>query len=101
MEKRWRIRPHDSAAIARLERSAGVSSVVAQLLVARGVTDPSSIQDFLAAKLGGLRDPEQLPGLAEAADRIYAAIREDIMSRQSMVSTMISGTRTFKDDKAD
>lgn len=32
---------------------------------------------------------------------IYAAIREDIMSRQSMVSTMISGTRTFKDDKVD
>ena len=30
---------------------------------------------------------------------IYAAIREDIMSRQSMVSTMISGTRTFKDDR--
>lgn len=29
---------------------------------------------------------------------IYAAVREDIMSRQSMVSTMISGTRTFKDD---
>lgn len=32
---------------------------------------------------------------------IYAAIREDIMSRQSMVSTMISGTRTFKDDRPD
>ena len=30
---------------------------------------------------------------------IYAAIREDIMSRQSMVSTMISGHRTFKDDR--
>lgn len=30
---------------------------------------------------------------------IYVAIREDIMSRQSMVSTMISGTRTFKDDR--
>jgi len=28
---------------------------------------------------------------------IYAAIREDVMSRQSMVSTMISGWRTFKD----
>jgi Ni/Fe-hydrogenase 1 B-type cytochrome subunit len=28
---------------------------------------------------------------------IYAAIREDIMSRQSMVSTMVSGYRTFKD----
>jgi Ni/Fe-hydrogenase 1 B-type cytochrome subunit len=32
---------------------------------------------------------------------IYAAIREDIMSRQSMVSTMISGHRTFKDDDPD
>lgn len=30
---------------------------------------------------------------------IYAAIREDILSRQSMVSTMISGTRTFKDTR--
>jgi len=30
---------------------------------------------------------------------IYAAVREDIMSRQSMVSTMISGHRTFKDDR--
>lgn len=28
---------------------------------------------------------------------IYAAIREDIMGRQSMVSTMISGYRTFKE----
>lgn len=28
---------------------------------------------------------------------VYAAIREDIMSRQSMVSTMLSGWRMFKD----
>ena len=32
---------------------------------------------------------------------IYVAIREDIMSRQSIVSTMISGHRTFKDDRAE
>ena len=30
---------------------------------------------------------------------IYVAIREDIMSRQSLVSTMISGWRMFKDDR--
>ena len=30
---------------------------------------------------------------------IYVAVREDIMSRQSLVSTMISGWRYFKDDK--
>lgn len=32
-----------------------------------------------------------------AVAHIYAAIREDIMGRQSIVSTMISGFRTFKD----
>jgi len=30
---------------------------------------------------------------------VYAAIREDIMSRQSIVSSMMSGWRMFKDDK--
>jgi len=30
---------------------------------------------------------------------IYVAVREDIMSRQSIISTMISGHRTFKDDR--
>ena len=30
---------------------------------------------------------------------IYVAIREDIMSRQSLISTMISGWRMFKDDR--
>jgi len=30
---------------------------------------------------------------------IYVAIREDIMSRQSLISTMISGWRTFKDSR--
>ncbi|MEJ2622098.1 MAG: Ni/Fe-hydrogenase, b-type cytochrome subunit [Candidatus Thiodiazotropha sp.] len=30
---------------------------------------------------------------------IYVAIREDIVSRQSLISTMISGWRMFKDDR--
>lgn len=32
---------------------------------------------------------------------IYVAIREDIMSRQSLISTMVSGWRTFKDSRRD
>ncbi len=31
---------------------------------------------------------------------IYAAVREDIMSRQSMISSMISGERQFRDEEA-
>src|SRR5689334_19710381 len=75
MPKRWRIRTHDSEQIARLEREAGVSAVVAQLLIARGICQPSAVREFLDPKLNGLRDPDELPGLPEAADRIYAALK--------------------------
>jgi single-stranded-DNA-specific exonuclease len=73
--KRWHIRPHDRAAVARLEREAGVPSIVAALLVARGVTDPADVKAFLDGTLADLRDPETLPGVPEAADRILAATR--------------------------
>jgi Ni/Fe-hydrogenase 1 B-type cytochrome subunit len=32
---------------------------------------------------------------------VYVAVREDIMSRQSLISTMIGGWRMFKDDRPD
>lgn len=32
---------------------------------------------------------------------IYTAVREDAMSRQTMISVMISGDRTFRDDRDD
>ena len=73
MPKRWRIRPHDPAQIARLEREAGVSAVVAQLLIGRGICDPLAVRSFLDPKLNGLRDPDELPGLPAAADRLIAA----------------------------
>ncbi len=74
MDKRWHILPHDAEQIRRLEQTAGVSAVVAQLLVCRGVTCPADARVFLEAKLNTLRDPELLPGLTDAADRIHAAV---------------------------
>jgi single-stranded-DNA-specific exonuclease len=74
MPKRWQVRPHDSGQIARLEREAGVSAVVAQLLICRGICDPHTARVFLDPKLNGLREPDELPGLPAAADRIIAAI---------------------------
>lgn len=75
MPKRWHIRPHDRAAVAALERSAGVPAIVAALLAARGVTDPGAVRSFLSGTLADLRDPETLPGVPEAADRILAAVQ--------------------------
>jgi single-stranded-DNA-specific exonuclease len=75
MGKRWRIQPHDAERIARLERSAGIPTVVAQLLAGRGVWEAEAARSFLDAKLTSLRDPDELPGLPAAADRIVAALR--------------------------
>lgn len=74
MAKRWRVLPHDSDRIATLQRAAGIPAVVAQLLLGRGITHPEEARVFLDPKLSALRDPELLPGCAEAADRIHAAI---------------------------
>ncbi|MCL4203143.1 MAG: single-stranded-DNA-specific exonuclease RecJ [Pirellulaceae bacterium] len=76
MGKHWRIHPHDAGRIQLLERQAGLSPVVAQLLVCRGVTQPSEARAFLDAKLTGLRDPEELPGLSQAADLIHQAVAQ-------------------------
>lgn len=75
MSKRWRIQPHDSHAVQSLERSACIPSVVAQLLTSRGVTCPDAARLFLEAKMTGLREPDLLPGLADMADRLFAAVQ--------------------------
>jgi single-stranded-DNA-specific exonuclease len=75
MQKRWRIEPHDAPRIAALERTAGVPPVLAQLLLARGVNDVAGVRAFLDGKLTHLRDPEELPGVPAAVERIDAAVR--------------------------
>ena len=76
MTKRWRIQPHDAERIAQLQRTANVSPVVAQLLLCRGIHDAATARDFLDAKLVSLRDPELLPGVDQAAQRIHQAITD-------------------------
>jgi single-stranded-DNA-specific exonuclease len=75
MPKPWRIAPHDPARIADLERAAGVPAVVAQLLLARGIHDPADARQFLEPKLTGLREPDMLPGAAQAANILFEAVR--------------------------
>ncbi|MHB0954760.1 MAG: single-stranded-DNA-specific exonuclease RecJ [Pirellulaceae bacterium] len=75
MGKRWRFLQHDPDRIATLESRASISPILAQLLLGRGITDPEDVRTFLDVKLTALREPDLLPGIPEAADRIHAAIR--------------------------
>jgi single-stranded-DNA-specific exonuclease len=76
MATRWRVQPFERDRIAALSRGAGISPLVAQVLLNRGVTDPTQARAFLDARLNGLNDPEGLPGVVEAAERLVRAIRE-------------------------
>lgn len=75
MATRWRLRPHDKVQIELLSREAHVPPLLAQLLLNRDIGDPAVAARFLQAKLGSLHDPETLPGVVEAAERIVQAIR--------------------------
>ena len=75
-EKVWHLLPNDPAATNRLAAAARISPVVAQLLLNRDISDPSSARHFLDCPLNGLHPPRDLPGVAEAADRIAKAILE-------------------------
>jgi single-stranded-DNA-specific exonuclease len=76
MAKRWRIATYDPVRVAALERAAGIPSVVAQLLLGRGIDHPDLARHFLEAKLSGLRDPQELPGTMRAAEILQQAIRD-------------------------
>lgn len=75
MATRWKLRPHDPAAIESLSRQAQVPPLIAQLLLQRGVRGPAAAQVFVDPRLTALHDPETLPGAVEAAERIASAIR--------------------------
>ncbi len=74
--KTWRLLQHDRTEIERLARALGCSPVVAQLLLNRNQKDTESASRFLKAPLSGLHEPERLPGMIEAVERIHSAIQQ-------------------------
>jgi single-stranded-DNA-specific exonuclease len=72
--KLWRLLPHEQSAIESLARTLRVSPIVAQLLLNRQLTDPAHAERFLNCPLSGLHEPELLPGVDAACERLLAAI---------------------------
>ncbi len=71
---RWNHTPPDPAAVAVLNGAAGVSPVLATLLLRQGATDVASATRFLKPSLAELGDPFLLANLEAAAIRLRAAI---------------------------
>ena len=62
------------AAASAIARACGVSPLVARLLVQRGHADPDAAAAFLDPRLAGLPEPDALPGVPAAAQRLAAAV---------------------------
>ncbi len=72
--RRWIIADIDLLACARLQREMGVSPLIAQLLVRRGITTPEQADTFLDPCFSHLPDPFLLPDAEVAAERLKIAI---------------------------
>ncbi len=75
MRRYWRIEAHRGDTIKAVVRDLGVSAVVAQILVNRGLSDATSARRFLDPQLQDLHPPEFLPGCDEAVSMLWDDIQ--------------------------
>ncbi len=73
--KVWHLLPHDPEAIGHLARRLNVPPLLAQLLLNRHLSDSDQAQRFLQAPLADLHEPEKLPGVVAASERLLAAVK--------------------------
>jgi single-stranded-DNA-specific exonuclease len=70
----WRIAPAPYADVRRLSAELGVSEVLAQILVRRGLADAAAARSFLSPEFR-VHDPYLMAGMAEARERVDRALQ--------------------------
>ena len=75
MPRTWKFAPYDEARTRDLMQALRVAPLTAQVLAARGYDTPDAATAFLDAKMTDLHDPDDLPGVAEAAEKIVDAVK--------------------------
>jgi single-stranded-DNA-specific exonuclease len=70
---RWRVAPEQPVLAQHLSREMGISQLLAQCLLNRGLSEIDAISQFLDPRLKHLADPFLLPGMGAAVDRLFAA----------------------------
>lgn len=71
----WEIKTCDYQQARELSQRVGISPLVAELLVQRGIATPEDADYFLNADLKDLQNPNSLTGIKPAVSRIREAIR--------------------------
>ena len=76
MTARWVLPETEPLQRDLLARQLGISPVTAQILVNRGLHDVEAARGFLSPQLKDLADPNLLPGMSDAVERVYKAARD-------------------------
>ncbi len=74
LKKQWAVKPADEGA-SQLAKTLNTSSLLAQVLINRGITDAPAGAVFLRPKLTDLIAPEEMPGALSAVQRIARALK--------------------------
>ncbi len=73
---KWVLADHDAEAVSQLAASAGLPTLIARLMVVRGISDPSVARSFLSSELSSLSDPFLFRQMDRAVARIQLAISQ-------------------------
>ncbi len=73
-QEKWQLKKAHPGHVSVLREALGISEIVAQVLVNRGITTPEEGITFLRASTNDLKDPFLLPGMDKAAERLLEAI---------------------------
>jgi single-stranded-DNA-specific exonuclease len=71
--KRWQIFPEEKEAAQKLADSSRISTVLAQVLINRGLFNTAEIDSFITPKLNDLSNPYDIPDMEKAAQRVLLA----------------------------
>ncbi len=75
MKKSWEVFPPDPERIELFTKNLGISSLLSQLLLNRGVLNLLDAEKFLFSSFYGLPDPFRLKDMAKAVERLKRAIQ--------------------------
>jgi len=76
MRAQWRVADTDVTTRQALATATGLSPLLCQVLINRGITDAAAAGAFLTPSLHDLHDPYGLHGMKQAVQRLVAAIRQ-------------------------
>lgn len=71
---RWLFRSTDPQLVSRLSPEAGISPLLARLLIQRGITNAEAAYEFLHPDITRLHSPYRMSGMKTAVERLQSAI---------------------------